>query len=447
LAPAGKRPAAGSWIKKLGEFTLEVLGLGAAFDHLQHEALWQALQHGDPYTSIRNSDPKFYPWSAAQKLEASVTQAGAVFARAVHETPIYWVAPLLHAAPDTQRCTDNGTACVPPLQETVALHPFALSSQQPMAPERIVEQAFFLFDTYPDLPYVVVFADNSLARRERTCDRETASAARDGYHLPATPDTVAVLVLGRCDRVAALRSHAWDDPKNDYIRVTATRALQACVPQSAADGRMMPAMADWLACAFTLGHQPLRYDGAGPENMKVWDNDPPQSWRSTPWLPVAWTHAQLACFDKLTVLAQIHRPVHIVFADGQGTPLARNDCRLDMLMAGWREAVGALPAAAREAGPARVIASTGNNERQLLALHGLLHRYAAQGGPEIDTADISSFMDTGRRLGDTGAATLPLQLVLGAVAVGKAGGASAIIHMLEDGTGATIVFVTPIGGK
>jgi hypothetical protein len=421
------------------EFTLEVLGVGAIFDHLRHDALWQALQQGDAYTSVRNQDPKRYPWSAIQKLEASSRQSGDVFVHAVRETPVYWVAPLLQVAPGTD------DASLFQLPAAMAQHRFAVAERQHAAPDRILEHAFALFDQYPELPYVVVFADNSLARRERGRGNKAVDPVGDGYHLPAIPDAVAVLVLGRRDRVAALRGHVWDDPNNDYLRVTTTRALQACQPADSAHEGCMPAAADWLATAALLARDPLRYDGIGPSNMKAWDNDSPRTWKPGPWLPVAWTRTQLELFDRLPVLALIHRPVHIAFTDAQGHAITRNDHRLQLVMDGWREALHALPETVRNAGPARVIAASGNNERQLLALHGMLHQYAAQGGPEIDTSDIASFTGMERRLGDAGVATLPLQMVLGALASHKAGGASAIIHMRADGTGATIVLARPAG--
>lgn len=430
--------------EKHREFALEVLGMGAAFDHLQHEALWQALRQGDPYTSVRNRDPKLYPWRAAQKLEASATRSGAIFAQAVSNTPIYWVAPLLYASLDGQGFADNAVTGIPPLPEAVVQNRFALAEHRPAPPERIVELAFALFDQYPDLPYAVVFADSSLARREQSDGRETGHLAKDGYYLPAHPDAVAVLVLGRRDRAAALRTHGWADPNNDFVRVTSTRALRASLQAAKEGEKNMPGVAAWLAQTAILARDPQRYDGLGPTHMKAWNNDPPHGWKPTPWLPVAWTHAQLACFGQLPALAHIHRPVHIAFTDEQGHTIARNDRRLERLMDGWCEALRTLPAAVRDAGPLRVIASTGNNERQLLALHGLLHQYAAQGGPEIDTSDIASFTDMGRRLGDAGAATLPLQLVLGVLASHKAGGVSAVIHMQTDGAGATIVFVRPM---
>jgi len=421
------------------EFTLEVLSFGAVFDHLQHDALWQALQQGDAYTSVRNQDPQHYPWSAIQKLEASTRQAGEVFVRVVRETPIYWVAPLLQVVPGTE------DAPVSQLPAVMAQHRFAIAEHRHAAPERILEHAFALFDNYPELPYVVVFADNSLARRERGRGKAAVDLAADGYHLPAIPDAVAVLVLGRRDRVAALRAHVWDDPNNDYLRVTTTRALQASLPAGCAGEGRMPAAADWLATAALLARDSQRYDGIGSCNVKAWDNDPPPAWKSGPWLPVAWTRTQLELFDRLPVLALIHRPVHIAFTDAQGHAITRNDHRLQLLMDGWREALHALPETVRNAGPARVIAATGNNERQLLALHGMLHRYAAQGGPEIDTSDSASFTDMGRRLGDAGVATLPLQLVLGALASHKTGGVSGVIQMQADGAGATIVFARPAG--
>jgi len=111
-------------------------------------------------------------------------------------------------------------------------------------------------------------------------------------------------------------------------------------------------------------------------------------------------------------------------------------------MAGWQEALRTLPEAQRAKGPARIIAATNNNTEQLLTLEGLLHDYTAQGGPQIDTSKIDRFINTDRRLGNTGAATLFMQMAIGVMGSYRVGGPSAAIN-LRDPHEASIVFISP----
>jgi hypothetical protein len=138
----------------------------------------------------------------------------------------------------------------------------------------------------------------------------------------------------------------------------------------------------------------------------------------------------------------IHRPVFIKFEDEQGQPIKRRDARQKILEAGWQQALQTLPEAKRAEGPARIIAAFNNHTEQKIALAGLLHAYAAQGGPEIDSGKTSQFIDTDQRMGNTGAATFFVQMAVGVMGSYIDGGTSAAIN-LRDPTGASIVFISP----
>jgi len=72
----------------------------------------------------------------------------------------------------------------------------------------------------------------------------------------------------------------------------------------------------------------------------------------------------------------------------------------------------------------------------------MLHKYAAQGGPEIDTGKTAQFINTDRRLGNTGAASFFMQMAIGVMGSYIEGGPSAAINLRDPG-GASIVFVSP----
>lgn len=49
-------------------YVLEVIGLGVSLDKHRQGRLWDALQKGSPFTTIREMDPEKYPYSATDKL-------------------------------------------------------------------------------------------------------------------------------------------------------------------------------------------------------------------------------------------------------------------------------------------------------------------------------------------------------------------------------------------
>jgi hypothetical protein len=111
-------------------------------------------------------------------------------------------------------------------------------------------------------------------------------------------------------------------------------------------------------------------------------------------------------------------------------------------MEGLQEALRTLPEAERAKGPARVIAATNNQTEQLVALETMLHQYAAQGGPEIDSGKLDQFVNIDRRLGNTGAATLFMEMAIGVMGSYRAGGPSLAVN-LRDPHEATFIFISP----
>jgi hypothetical protein len=56
-----EQEAAAHTEKARREYVLEVLGLGVTYENYWQGKLWDALQQGNPHTSIRERDPKKYP--------------------------------------------------------------------------------------------------------------------------------------------------------------------------------------------------------------------------------------------------------------------------------------------------------------------------------------------------------------------------------------------------
>ncbi|MFL6660269.1 MAG: hypothetical protein ACJ8GW_19440, partial [Massilia sp.] len=157
---------------------------------------------------------------------------------------------------------------------------------------------------------------------------------------------------------------------------------------------------------------------------------------------IPWNKEQLATFDSLPTLGFIHRPTFIKFTDEHGKPITRRDERDKALQAGWQAALLTLPEAERTKAPALIVAATGDDTNQVTLLHSMLDAYAAHGGPEIDTGKSAQFINTDKRLGNTGATTLFMQMAIGVMGSYRNGGISAAIN-LRDKDEASIVFISP----
>jgi hypothetical protein len=322
-------------------------------------------------------------------------------------------------------------------------------------PDQLLERIFAFFDTHPDLPYVVLLADDSSATRDSFLAPGSSPLIKDGYYIPEMPDSTAVFVLARRERVEPLRPYAWDDPNNDYLQENLRRMyykLKATVPtpEKLANtekfhGGRLPTVAEWLTAAASFAKRPVfdkKESDISLAAFRRWLNDPPKDWKPTPWFPVPWNRNQMEAFDNLPSLGYIHRPVFVKFEDEHGQPVKRRDARQKILELGWQQALQTLPAAERAKGPARIIGAFGNQVEQQLAFEGTLHNYAAQGGPEIDTSKTAQFINTDHRFGNTGASTFFVQMALGVMGSYYGGGTSAAVN-LRDPAGASIVFISP----
>lgn len=101
-----------------------------------------------------------------------------------------------------------------------------------------------------------------------------------------------------------------------------------------------------------------------------------------------------------------------------------------------------MPPAERQVGPARVIVATGGKTPQLLEFHALLRKIAEDGGTIFDPSNAKKFIDTDRRLGDTGAATFFMQTAIGILGSYRDGGTSAVFN-LRDPKEVSIILTSP----
>jgi len=439
------------------EYVLEIIGLGVTLDKYRQGALWEALQRGNGFTSIREQNPKKYEWDHVDKLGAcDALENGANF------TPMYWGVPSFYAAAPIEDPAQQPSPIMPMAglfasAETtgMAWHLFAVAPWRlDERPDRLLEEVFSFFDAYPDVPYIVIAADDGMATRDLGRPINAPALVKDGYYVPEMPDATALFVLARRERVDVLRPYVWNDPENDFVQTKLRMMywdLHGSVPTvekqtdpTSPIGRL-PSAAEWLSAAAKFAQRPeVRGTGVMSRlsTLNPLAHHPPRDWKPTPWFPIPWNTDQLATFDRLPSMGFIHRPTFVKFVDENGKPVTRRDARQAMLDAGWQDALMALPESQRVHGPTRVIAATGNKTEQILALEGMLSHYAKQGGPEIDTSKPKQFINTDRRLGNTGAATFFMQMAIGVMGSYREGGVSAAINF-RDPHEASIILITP----
>lgn len=210
------------------EYVLEVIGLGVTVEQYRQGKLWQALQGGEPYNSIREPDPKKYPWSRIDKIGQTGSRACDALENGADPSPMFWGVPTMYAGGPINNPAEQPSTVMPmeglasSAEGTgMAWHlfvtgPWMLAER----PDQLLEQAFAFFDAHPDLPYLVLLSADDAADRGYMQIPGSAPLVRDGYYIPEYSDASAVFVLARRERVEPLRPYAWTDPDNNYLQET-----------------------------------------------------------------------------------------------------------------------------------------------------------------------------------------------------------------------------------
>jgi hypothetical protein len=449
------------------EYVLEVIGLGVTLDKYRQGALWEVLARGTPYVSIRDMDPKHYPWTSGDKMNQSGSREGASLENAILDTPRYWGIPAFNAAPryvaeDSKDRPDRPQAGI--VRASGGMHILILAGRElSERPDRIFEKIFTFFDQNPNVPFIVLGSGDSTYIRTDTV--LPLRPMTTGYYVPDMPDASTVFVIARRERVDAIRPFVFKDLEEPQPDVEVLNrdgvarrvwlnylALEKKVPtppekdpSSYHYGRQ-PTGDEWLADlpVFAKQFDPSESGKAGFKLADVMSNKPRLSrhWKSTPWFPVPWNTEQLEQFDMLPTLGFLHRPVFVKMTDENGNRLKHAADREARLHEAWKHALDTLPAAQRTTGPARVIVATGGKTSQLLDFHSLLRKVVDEGGPKFDPAEPNKFIDIDRRLGNTGAATFFMQTAIGILGSYREGGISAAFNLRDPGE-ASIIFISP----
>ncbi|WP_298603929.1 type VI lipase adapter Tla3 domain-containing protein [Zoogloea sp.] len=451
-------------------YVLEVIGLGVSLDKHRQGKLWDALQKGHPFATIREMDPNKYPYTSSDKLGYEGAADASALENGVGSLPMYWAAPSFYASgpfinPSSPVSDQNPPSGIVGGTDTNGLSltlfvpaGYRLSDH----PDRLLEEAFAFFDAHPDVPYLVVAANDGMYFRHLYRPKGSPRLIHDGHYVPEMPGAAALFVLARRERVDALRPFVFDDTSQDKLGPEQNRtglarriflahydlSVELGKAKSKLLGREVykrwPTVPEWLAETARFAKRPDVIGPQGLGRLNPFDGvvHTPKGYTPTPWFPIPWNTEQLAAFDRLPTLGYVHRPHYIPLTDADGKPLTRRSERIAALVKGWNQALAAFPEAQRPAALKRVISSTGGSPDKLTELTALLDAQAAGGGPELHLDKPSEWIDIDPRLGNTGSASLFMNMAIGVMGSYIDGGGSAAINLRNDRE-ASLVFISP----
>ena len=412
-------------------YSLEVYGLGLSVcwsmdDWLSQDTVWEALLQGDPHASIPPSDPKAYPWSKNEKGSSGSLPA---YETAIKEFPEKWEIPFLLGGPDlhdpeaSDRLKEG--LCGARSGGGMHFHRFRTVTQVYGAnPDHFPADLFSLFDQYQDLPAAAIAVEDSLYLRQMLRPYDAPPLLKNGHEVPTLTGSAAVILLGRRDRVDMLRPTATEIPIRE-IQVPFEKVLA------------------YEGDSYTADHV-ASYDDAPPEPQQpdrrnhlrpFWEaqGGAPAAFKPSRFVKRPWCQEQLVQFDRLKVLARLHRPQTAQYAK-DGKPLGPRD-REKAFLEAWEKALATLPKGQK---PARVIYDFGPKGAAHLAPLRLAIDAA---GPDLDITGKDG-LDVTARLRDTGANAFYVALALGIIATEKEGGVSAVVNLRRDDR-ATVLMVSP----
>ena len=451
-------------------YVLEVIGLGVSLDKHRQGRLWDALRQGAPFTTIREQDPRKYPYTADDKMDIEGGADASALENGIRGLPMYWPAPSFYA---TEPSTDPER---PPSDTDPVIGVVAGTDSNGLGqtlfipagytlsdhPDRMLEKAFAFFDAHPDVPYLVVAANDGLYFRYLNGPDLDPPLIRDGHYIPEMPGSSALFVLARRERVEALRPFAFDDTDRDVLGREQNRTglarrlflthlrLSRQLGQAMGEVRGMkvssrwPTVPEWLAAAKAFAQRP---DVVGSKSVSLLDvaDDvvhTPKGYVPSPWFPIPWNRDQLETFDRLPTLGYLHRPTYIKLTDADGKPLTRRSERIAALVRGWNQALETLPEAQRRAALKRVISSTGGSNDTLVELTALIDAQAEAGGPALHLDKPREWINLEPRLGNTGSASWFMGMAIGVMGSYIDGGVSAAINLRNDRE-ASLIFISP----
>ncbi|MFG7977768.1 type VI lipase adapter Tla3 domain-containing protein, partial [Pseudomonas paraeruginosa] len=214
--------------------TLDVLSIGMSLDVFRQGQVWKALQEQNAQAealhvgSILPMDPKKYPTSADdkdmayEKRQADALELG--LKNFLEKWPIPTVTVVRGWDPSTpnlrfsaERTKRSLSVKVNNLRTPAGLHWHRIANLQDGiicndTPEGVLEALFSLFERNPDLPAVLVYANEGISMAGALSSRDVTLKSLGAVSGPRIPgkltDAMVALIVGRPERVDWLRQYA-----------------------------------------------------------------------------------------------------------------------------------------------------------------------------------------------------------------------------------------------
>ena len=404
LAPSPSARLATLDIVRIG-LSLDVYRQGQVWAHLQEQnnAQPQALHVG----TALPMDPERYPVVADDKDMAWDMRLSQALELGLQGFPERWPLPTLTVVrsydPNAEDLDMRPEEVAPMLNEMVnrerapaGMHWHRIRQLRPgvicnSTPEFVVEYLFRLFEANPDMPALLVYSVEGFNMAYALSHRGSRPiGVGTGPRQPGElTDAVVAMIVARPERLDWLRAYA------PYTKPNARNDIDP---------------------AFT-----------------GWKRQPPKAFRPTPSFPEPITEQGFKQWDRLRVLAQLHRPVEVslIEDDQTGKPL-KDQARHAALASAWQRAtMGIIDA------PARVFYDTGSPTGGLADLAPAL----ATAQSTLDPLDSMQSYDLTQRLGDTGASSPFVGIALATMGSYLNADTSVVMPLRQRGK-ATVIAIT-----
>jgi len=371
-------------------FTLEILSLGVAVEYMRQTEIWDEIQGQEAVGSILSAEQEDYPTTLDDKERAHRERESEVLENILGwlndewAIPAFLVGPSLHN-PQMMAVIESNLAEALDYGEIQGRRFRVVESIHDESPDFLMQKIFDFMERNPEIPAVLLVAEDGQAVRHYLRSEDEPELLYDGPRPPdGITETVVGILLGRKDRIEAMRSFTRTDPT-----------------------------------------------GADPMTP-YWEKDPKRGkgeFRTTEWLPTAWSRTLIEQFSDLTVLGRLHRPQYAVF---QGESPAS---RATSMKHAWNAALESLENPGRNQ---HLIYDYGDVDfgRRIVPLT----RAMAGLDPEFDV--IEQGTNVHRCLGDTGAATPFLGLALAVMASSQEKCLSTSVFLRRE-DGASLFLISP----
>ncbi|WP_212627131.1 DUF2875 family protein [Pseudomonas sp. PP3] len=426
-------------------YALEIRGVGLAVDDWHQSSIWREIKKtNNNFTSIYSRDPKDYDSSLSSREITRNINIRVAFKHSAGESVAYWPIPVFSIAPPKQP-SDTGAASNIHNGRNAATLGVTLflwqDAENTTHAQGMIERLFQFFDDNPEVPQALIVSEDGDVTRDGLRVIGTPGL-QNGHVVPTVYESMAGLLVTRSDRVDRyIRRYATHEREDNQNKGTdlgkfwafywkqSREFLDVYEESERAKGAQDPLAPGTMSTAYWQSQLPTLW--------QTISNRGPGEFEPSPWLPIRWAQHQVKEFDAAPVLGYLHRPIKVSMQDENGKRL-KPALQAKALQAGWLQALDTLPEGHK---PVRVFYDTTDNQEAEIALTLALHGLNTD-GHGIELGNVDEGYNIGRRLGNTGVSSAPVEINLATIASYLDGGTSAVVYAGADGS-LTVQMIRP----